>query len=90
MTIHELKIEPMYLKNLLEGKKRCEVRYNDRDYQVGDVLEFDDLTGIDAYQTFQFKVLHIHAGIGMREGYVVLSVVQIHEGTGEEKEHERD
>jgi ASC-1-like (ASCH) protein len=71
---HSLKIEPQYLQNLLDGKKRFEVRINDRDYQVGDELEFWD----SDYQGYRiFKVLHIHSGLGMKENYVGLSVEQL-------------
>jgi len=35
---HYLKIWPQNLFPILEGKKTCEVRLNDRDYKVGDVL----------------------------------------------------
>lgn len=41
---HELKIWPEYFLLVSSGRKRFEVRYNDRDYQEGDFLrlrEFD-------------------------------------------------
>ena len=68
---HTLKIEPQYLENLLDGRKRCEIRYNDRDYQLGDELEFRDWKGI-----YTFVVTHIHSGLGLLDGFVVLSVVK--------------
>jgi hypothetical protein len=40
MTTHELKVEPRFLDALLDGTKAFEVRKNDRDYQVGDILVF--------------------------------------------------
>lgn len=67
--IHKLKIEKNYLQRLIDGKKKAEVRYNDRDYQFGDVLEFDDF--------LHFEITHIHSGLGLKEGYVMLSVKQI-------------
>ena len=75
--IHTLKIENNYLENLLLGRKTCEVRFNDRDYQVGDILEFHDLHGIskeNPYGSFRFEITHIHSGLGLKELYVVLSV----------------
>jgi len=71
---HELKIEPQYLKNLLSGKKKVEIRYNDRDYQVGDVLVFWNESQDD---NVYFKITHIHSGLGMADRYVALSVKQI-------------
>jgi hypothetical protein len=35
---HTLKIWPANLFPILEGKKTCEIRVNDRDYHVGDTL----------------------------------------------------
>ena len=47
MTTHDLKIWPQYFDAVSDGKKRAELRKNDRDYQEGDVLnlrEFDPKT----------------------------------------------
>ena len=38
MKIHQLKIWPVYLDAILDGKKMFEVRLNDRGFEVGDVL----------------------------------------------------
>jgi len=35
---HNIKIEEQYFENVLSGRKRFEVRKDDRDYQVGDWL----------------------------------------------------
>ena len=50
MTVHELKIKPEYYRDVVSGDKTFEIRKNDRNYQVGDLLvlsEFrnGDLTG---------------------------------------------
>lgn len=37
---HEIKIKQCYLIHILEGRKNFEVRRNDRDYQVGDIIKF--------------------------------------------------
>ena len=68
---HTLKIGKEYFENLMSGAKTAEVRLNDRDYQLGDMLEFFD------YETelyVKFIVTHIHSGLGLKENYVVLSV----------------
>lgn len=72
---HTLKIEQNYLKNLLSGVKKAEVRYNDRDYQVGDTLKFwiSDFE-INKSKWVKFKITHIHSGLGLERGYVILSV----------------
>lgn len=38
MKIHELKILPEYFDAVISGRKRFEIRKNDRDYKVGDQL----------------------------------------------------
>lgn len=68
---HTLRIEKQYLVNLMLGRKKCEVRYNDRDYQLGDVLEFYDS---EKEEDVRFTITHIHSGLGLQDGYVVLSV----------------
>lgn len=36
--IHELKLAPRYFDAVADGSKPFEVRFNDRNYKVGDVL----------------------------------------------------
>lgn len=74
---HSLKIKEQYLENLLLGIKKSEIRYNDRDYQKGDVLEFIDSNSVECPREVIFEITHIHSGLGMADGYVSLSVVKI-------------
>ena len=82
--IHDLKIEKPYLKRLLSGDKKAEIRLNDRDYQVNDALKFYDEIN-SPYGKFEyvfFRITHIHSGLGMKNdgcGYVCLSVERIKE-----------
>lgn len=48
MTLHDLKIWPDYFDDVAAGRKRAELRKNDRNFQVGDLCnlrEFDPVTG---------------------------------------------
>lgn len=45
MKLHELKIKCEYLKEVQEGRKTFELRKNDRDYQVGDLIKFNCIDG---------------------------------------------
>ena len=48
MTLHELKILHGYLIDVSIGKKTFELRKNDRDYQVGDLIRFIDIREDDS------------------------------------------
>ena len=43
MKLHELKIRHEYLIDVTLGTKTFELRKNDRDYQVGDLIHFIDI-----------------------------------------------
>ena len=77
--LHRIKIKWPYLAHILEGKKTFEVRINDRDYQVGDELEFDPIDD-DRYPVVQvvpvFEVVYVHCGYGVAPGFVVLGIQQ--------------
>lgn len=78
--IHDLKVLPQYLKRLKNFSKTSEVRFNDRDYQVGDQCNLFELKNgqTTVMADFQYKITHVHTGLGMQEGYVVLSFKKIH------------
>jgi len=44
MTKHELKIAPQYFQAVWDDKKTFEVRKNDRDFRVGDMLILREYT----------------------------------------------
>lgn len=74
MMVHELKIRPMYLGDLVEGTKTFEVRERrDRNFQVGDTLRFRH----DGY-AYDFEVTYILDGpaYGLKAGHCIMSVVK--------------
>ena len=71
---HRLKIQQVYLDNLSAGYKKSELRHNDRDYQLHDILEF---WNSDKSEFVFFEITHIHSGLGMRDGFVCLSVKKV-------------
>ena len=48
MKLHELKILHKYLVDVDLGRKTFELRKNDRDYQVGDLIRFIDIREDDS------------------------------------------
>ncbi len=78
--IHELKLDTKFFKRVMAGKKRAEIRYNDRNYQVGDFLLLREVTGTDrrytGARTMQLVldiVTHEEFPAGIQEGYVMIS-----------------
>lgn len=80
---HTLKTLPEYFIEVWNGKKKFEVRKNDRDFQVGDILkliEYDPQTENSTGFIHQ-KVSYILHGpaFGIQEGYCVMSLTELDE-----------
>lgn len=72
MTEHFLKVETKWLDRLNDGTKTCELRLNDRDYQVGDILSF-----IGGSHSLKFKASHVLTSDvceGLKHGYCIISL----------------
>ena len=78
MRHHDLKIKQKYFDRIMFGGKSFEVRLNDRDYQVGDTIQFDvyedNSNKLSSSPTQMFGIKYIHSGLGMLDNYVVLSI----------------
>lgn len=62
--IHELKIHPEYFAEVVLGNKKSEVRLNDRNYRVGDVLllcEWDKVSKSFTGRTERRRITHIQS-----------------------------
>jgi Domain of unknown function (DUF3850) len=77
--LHTLKIAPVYFAPVKERIKTWEIRKNDRDFQVGDILdlkEYDvnhnEFTGRGCYRTIKY-ILN-GPGYGLAEGYCIMSI----------------
>lgn len=53
---HEIKILPQYFADVYKGIKRFELRKDDRDYQVGDLVTLQEWDG-EAYTTNSISVV---------------------------------
>lgn len=79
MKVHELKTHPQYYNAVVSGKKTFEIRENDRDYQVGDLLvlrewnpESEGYTGASELRFVSYVTTY-----GQPEGQVVLALQEV-------------
>lgn len=75
--IHCVKINPFFYYELSTGAKTFEIRKDDRDYRVGDILTFTDPTGKEGYPgawVITFKLTSRLFPEGLKDGYCLLSL----------------
>jgi len=79
MKTHELKTWPEYFKAVKEGVKKFEVRKNDRDFKVGDLVrlneydpETEELSG--DWEVFEISYILKGPEFGIKNGYCVISL----------------
>jgi ASC-1-like (ASCH) protein len=71
--IHELKILPEYFDAVVNGRKRFEIRKNDRDYQVGDLLILNEWDNGFTGDLYKVKITYI-TDYAQQDGYVVMGI----------------
>jgi ASC-1-like (ASCH) protein len=86
-NVHDLKIWPEYFAAVVDGTKTFEVRRNDRNFRVGDIVELreweQDATprhDVGAYtgrSTFRTVTYVLVDGDGLEPGYVVLGLREL-------------
>lgn len=90
MKIHCKKIKKEYYQEIVNGNKTFEIRKNDCDYQVGDLIKFEvideDLPGNYAawgiqngwkYENALWKITYILQDVpeyGLKNGYCIFSI----------------
>lgn len=75
--LHELKTYPKYFQETIEGNKLFEIRKNDRNFQVGDVLllkEWDNIKYTGREVGAMVRYILYDKFIGLAEGYVALGL----------------
>lgn len=81
MKLHELKLKTNYY-GALSGIKTFELRKNDRDFQMGDLIHFVDANGkeIDWHEDNLYKITYILKNVpeyGLDKEYCILSLEKI-------------
>ena len=76
---HELKTWPLYFRAIEMGRKKFEIRYNDRDFKVDDVVilkewdpETETYTGAEL--TYRIGTMITEERWGLKPGYCVFSL----------------
>lgn len=78
IKVHTVKIAPKHLDAVVAGQKKAELRRNDRNYKVGDVLSLKEwkhgkYTGRE-WSAVITHVLPVNEVVSGFEGWVVLSI----------------
>lgn len=79
---HELKIYQEYFEAVKDGRKKFEIRKNDRNYKVGDILvllEYDKYYEAFTGEKITVEITYL-TDYAQQDGYVVLGIEEIWEG----------
>ena len=80
---HHIKLEMPFCDHVLTGRKRFEIRYNNRDYRVGDYIVFipvDPETKHKvqhAVEARKYRITYLISGWGLEDGYVVFGIEEV-------------
>lgn len=80
MKLHTLKILPQYYMAIINGEKTFELRKNDRDYSVGDLITFIKTDGTPHKERIVFKITYILENVseyGLKDGYCILALKRL-------------
>lgn len=86
MKTHEVRSWTDFFSSLASGDRQFDLRKNDRDYKVGDIIkfrEYDDRAGKFTGAELRRRITHVMEGVGagsitplhgLQRGYVILSL----------------
>lgn len=89
MKLHELKIKHEYLIEVVMGRKPFELRKNDRDYQVEDLISFIDIKqsnndncdcDIDIDKNTLYRITYVLKDVpeyGLDKDYCILGIKKL-------------
>lgn len=72
---HKLKIKQEYFEPVIQGKKRFEIRKNDRNFKVGDIVVLEEIDENNIYTGDSFKTrITFLTDYQQKDGYVVFGI----------------
>ena len=82
MKLHTLKIKSMYYDGVDSGRKTFELRKNDRDYEVSDLIHFVDTNGQDFKENPDniYQIVYILKDVekyGLDKDYCILGIKRL-------------
>ncbi|MGX6979091.1 DUF3850 domain-containing protein [Vagococcus elongatus] len=82
--IHQLKVLPDYYQAVIDRRKTFEIRKNDRDFQVGDLVILKEFDGAEFTKRNAKAQITYICDYAQSEDYVVFSIKLIEIGSGRE------
>lgn len=77
MKNHDIKCESIYFKEVKDGKKKFELRFNDRDYCIGDMVRLHESNnGIKTGSVLDIgPIIYVLSGpaYGLPEGHCIFN-----------------
>ena len=82
MKLHELKIKEDYFNAILRGEKTFELRKNDRDYKVGDLIHFIKTDGLEYFGHSRdvYRITYVLKDVpeyGLDKDYCILGIKKL-------------
>ena len=83
MKTHNIKIRKKFADEVVARRKTFEIRNNDRNYQKGDIIQFqavDNKTGMPIGHKINHQkwcITYLLSGWGLEPGYVVFSIKEV-------------
>ncbi len=87
---HELKVQTQFWQSLWDFKTTAQLRQDDRQYRVGDILDLREynpafgFTGMNCKRRVTHILRHEDVPYGVRRGWCILSTARIDERTDEQ------
>ncbi len=81
MTTHHVKCWPDYFKSIVRGEKTFDLRKNDRGYEIGDDVVFEEYRpGVGEYTgaTTARRIVYVLREFeGLQPGYCILGLIRL-------------